>query len=250
MKAKILVAGDSIGKGVVYDEKRRRYVHSAKGFCDLLTPYMAGALYNTARFGQTIGPGLERLSRDIKSIKPDMVWIEFGGNDCNFNWEEVAAAPDKTHIPATPISEYEDTLDKLIWFCIEQGATPVLMSLPPLDAERFFTWVGKDEPMRANILKWLGTVMQIYWWHEQYSVAVQQAALRHGLACIDIRRAFLSQGDIRPFLCVDGMHPNEAGHCLIARACLDYIKDTMPEALLAKKEQAPAIPLYPRLNCL
>ena len=250
MRSKILVAGDSIAKGIVYDGDRNRYTHSHKGFCDLIAPYLNGPLKNTARFGNTIRPGIERLRRDIVSFRPDIVLIEFGGNDCNFDWEEVAAAPEKDHIPATPIPEYERILDEAILDCMEHGCIPVLMSLPPLDAERFFLWVGRDESMRENIRKWLGTVMHIYWWHEQYSAAIQQAALRHRTGYIDIRRAFLARGDFRDHLCIDGMHPNEQGHFLMALSCLSYIREHAPDLLKREKQTAAALPLYPSLNCL
>lgn len=250
MGAKILVAGDSIAKGVVYNVDRGKYTHSRNGFCDLVAPFLNGTLKNTARFGQTIPMGWERLKRDIAAVKPDMVWIEFGGNDCNFDWDEVAAAPEKDHIPATPIREFERVLDEIILLCQEHGSTPVLMSLPPLDAERFLRWVGRDESMRENILRWLGSVMHIYWWHEQYSAAIQQAALRHRTGYIDLRRAFLALGDFRDHLCIDGTHPNEQGHFLMARACLAYIRDNAPGLLKQEKEKAQAVALYPGLNCL
>ena len=162
----------------------------------------------------------------------------------------MAAAPAKDHIPATPIPEYERILDEAILYCREHGCTPVLMSLPPLDPERFFLWVGKDDAMRKNILKWLGTVMHIYCWQEQYSAAIQQAALRHRVGYIDIRRAFLARGDFRDHICVDGMHPNEQGHFLMARACLSYIRDNAPDLLKREKETARPISMYPGLNCL
>lgn len=250
MKSKILISGDSIAKGIVYDTERNRYAHSHKGFCDLIAPYLAGPLKNTARFGQTIRLGFDRLKRDIANSKPDIVLIEFGGNDCNYDWEAVAAAPDTDHIPATPIPEYERILGEAIQYCRDHGCTPVLMSLPPLDPERFFLWVGRDESMRKKILKWLGTVMHIYCWQEQYSSAIQQAALKHRVGYIDMRRAFLARGDFRDHICIDGMHPNEQGHFLMARACLAYIRDNAPDLLKREKEKAKAIPLYPRLNCL
>ena len=250
MKSKILVAGDSIAKGIMYDPDHKRYAHSHKGFCDLIAPYLSVPLKNAARFGQTIRPGFDRLRRDIAGLGPDIVLIEFGGNDCNYDWDEVAAAPDKDHIPATPVCEYERILNETILYCLEHGCTPVLMSLPPLDAERFLRWVGRDDPMRESILQWLGTVMHIYWWHEQYSSAIQQAALRHRVGYIDIRRAFLARGDFRDHLCIDGMHPNEQGHFLMARTCLSYIRDNAPDLLKQEKETARAIPMYPRLNCL
>ena len=58
MKSKILVAGDSIAKGILYDLERRKYAHSHKGFCDLIAPYLSGPIKNTARFGNTIRTGL------------------------------------------------------------------------------------------------------------------------------------------------------------------------------------------------
>ena len=36
---------------------------------------------------------LIELRKDVISENPDIVLIEVGGNDCNFNWDEVAKHP-------------------------------------------------------------------------------------------------------------------------------------------------------------
>lgn len=41
---------------------------------------------------------------------------------------------------------------------------------------------------------------------------------------IDIRGAFLQTADFTRLLCIDGIHPNEEGHKLIASKIFDYIK--------------------------
>ena len=41
---------------------------------------------------------------------------------------------------------------------------------------------------------------------------------------IDIRGAFLQTADFTNFICIDGIHPNEKGHKLIAAKIFEYIK--------------------------
>jgi len=101
---------------------------------------------------------------------------------------------------------------------------PVLMTLPPLDADRYFKWVSKNStPVGDKILTWLGSVCKIYWWQERYSSAITSIAQETGTHCIDVRSAFLKTPDFRQFLCIDGIHPNEQGHKIIAEKIIEYI---------------------------
>jgi len=42
------------------------------------------------------------------------VLMNFGGNDSDFLWQEISAAPDELHKPKTPIDFFEQTYLKLI----------------------------------------------------------------------------------------------------------------------------------------
>lgn len=76
-----------------------------------------------------------------------------------------------------------------------------------------------------NILKWLETTSKIYWWHERYNAAIIQIAEETETRWIDVRGTFLTEMDFRNYICVDGIHPNEKGHHLIARKILTYTRE-------------------------
>ena len=82
-----------------------------------------------------------------------MILVEYGGNDCDFNWEEVAAAPEAEHLPKTPLSKFEGMMRGAVKAIKDKGITPLLMSLPPIDAERYIGWITKTGLSKQNIVK-------------------------------------------------------------------------------------------------
>jgi acyl-CoA thioesterase I len=219
-----LVSGDSISRGVIYDEGKGKYSVLDEGYVALVQRRLKGIVQNASRFGSTIIRGIGRLGRELAKDKPDIVLIEYGGNDCDFAWSEVAAHPDMPHEPQTDLSLFEETLTGSVESLKEQGIVPVLMTLPPLEADRYLKWVSKEDPQtEAGIMKWLGSVAKIYWWQERYSSSIVGVAERTGTRWIDVRGAFLRSPDFGALICRDGIHPNELGHELIARTIVDYI---------------------------
>ena len=230
----IIVSGDSISRGVVYDEARGRYSLLADCYVGILSRLLKGAVHNAARFGNTITRGLKRLPAEISSRKPDIVLLEFGGNDCDFDWAEVARDPGAAHMPHTDYARFRQLLAGEIADLKKAGVSPVLMTLPPIDAERYLRFIsGGAAAASENIVKWLGGVTKLYWWQERYTVAVAGAAAAAGARIIDIRGAFLRTPDYRTLLCADGIHPNAAGHRVIADTILDFIKPNCPFLLKA-----------------
>lgn len=230
-----LLYGDSISKGVVYDEERDKYVLLEKSFGNILQDKLNGVIQNAARFGNTIIKAAGRLQNDVLKKKPDIVVIEFGGNDCDFNWEEVAKDPKAEHQPNTDYNLFQSLLKGLIESLRKTGIVPVLLNLPPLDADRYFKWISRNSAAAGEkILEWLGTVTKIYWWQERYNSAIISIAKETGTRLIDIRSAFLRQPDFTKLLCKDGIHPNEKGHGIIAEQIYSYVKSNY-KFLLAEK---------------
>lgn len=158
--------------------------------------------------------------------KPDVVIIEFGGNDCDFDWDKIANDPEGHHEPKTDFNMFGKLLKNIIETLEKSGITPVLLNLPPIDAERYFKWISKNSTVIGEkILRWLGSVSRIYWWQERYNSAVISIAEETKTRWIDIRSAFLKQPDYREFICADGIHPNERGHKLIAGKIFEYVKN-------------------------
>ncbi|WP_236612122.1 hypothetical protein [Caldanaerobacter subterraneus] len=46
-----------------------------------------GTVKNIAKFGSTLLKGIDILKKHLSKDKPDIAVIEFGENDCDFDWE-------------------------------------------------------------------------------------------------------------------------------------------------------------------
>lgn len=238
--AKYMISGDSISKGVVLDEVRNKYVVLEDNYVALLQNKLKGAVHNTARFGNTLLKGFGHLKRDVLKEKPDVVLIEYGGNDCDFNWNEIAENPDGDHTPKTDFNVFERMLTETIEFLRSKDVIPVLMNLPPLNADQYFKWVSGSNPdAERNILQWLGSVTKIYWWQERYNSTIVKVAEATKTKYIDIRGAFLEHPDFTRFICVDGIHPNRDGHRIISERVLEFIREHYGSLLQDHGELAP-----------
>ena len=224
MNQGICILGDSIAKGLLFDAQRNRYAIAKENIGKQITQVIGNSVTNLSKFGCTVTDGLARFEKQ-KDAPQDCktVLMNFGGNDSDFLWQEISAAPDELHKPKTPIDVFEQTYLKLIASVRKCGFTPILLNLPPLDHTRYFALISR-ELNADNILKWLGgTSAFIYRWHEQYNVAVHKIAQTANVKLIDIRSAFLQRRDYSRFLSDDGIHPNEEGYALIAEAVMQYL---------------------------
>ena len=222
---KFMVSGDSISKGVIFDEDKSKYVILEGNYINLLKSKLNGIIQNTARFGNTLIKGVSKLKDDVLSNHPDIVLLEYGGNDCDFNWNEISNNPKGDHKPKTDFYTFENKLKETLNFLKTNQILTIVMTLPPLNADRYLKWVSRNDPLtETNILNWLGSVTKIYWWQEKYSSAVIKIAEETNTKWIDIRGAFLQYPDFTKFLCPDGIHPNEFGHRIIANKIIDFIK--------------------------
>ncbi len=211
--------GDSIGKGVVYDSARARYVSCSASFVKLTEQEEACHVENFSRYGCTVTRGRELVKKNTGRIEEaDGVLLEFGGNDSDFDWQRISDNPDAAHVPHTPLSLFVDTYKGTIEEIRKLGKRPVLLNLPPIDEKKYFRWISRGLSAE-NILKWLGgDAIYIYRWHEMYNAAVCDICNATGTPMIDIRSAFLIRKDYSDYLCEDGIHPNEKGHLLIREA--------------------------------
>ena len=221
----IQVWGDSVLKGVVYDSARSRYTLLKDSAISMLSKTFRVPFENLSRMGRTAPEALEIM----KSMEPDtfrgkLVVIEYGGNDCDFNWAEVASAPDAPHAPHTPVEQFTQALKEMAGHVRAMGGTPLLCSLPPLDPRRYLKWIVRDGLDEGRILSFLGVPERIYRWQEYYSTLVMKAAAEVNCRWLPLREAFLSAVRGEDVLCEDGIHPNDRGHQLIYDAAVEFEK--------------------------
>jgi len=215
--SKIDVLGDSILKGVVLDEAAGRYRLLKNSAVNVFAQLFHLDVKNHSHFGCTAPKALANLDRTLASgFKADMVILEFGGNDCDFDWAEVSGDPDGEHEPHTSYDTFVEAMQTMIQMLLAKGITPVLMSLPPIDSCRFFDWITKPDNVDPDkVLTFLGDKDSIYRHQERYSLAITKLAYKNNLPLVDVRDAFLKQKNVGTCLCLDGIHPNEKGQKLI-----------------------------------
>ncbi len=204
----VTIYGDSILKGV----RRENGGYTIdRGWGARLEKAFGTAVVNRSRFGCTIGKAMPIIRRDGEAVydRGDLAVLEFGGNDCDYRWAEIAAAPGESHICNTPPEEFVRQYEEAVELVRRSGRTPILMTLPPIDSNKYLHFICRDGLNRENILHWLGDVEAIYRWQETYSRLVEEIARRTRTSLIDLRRGFGE--DAEALLCEDGIHPSQAG---------------------------------------
>lgn len=221
---KIEILGDSILKGIqVNPLNNRYYTKNDIDFASLSSSYSL-EFKNDSRFGCTVVKGSRIIQEKVlNGFHCDALVMDFGGNDCDFIWDEISKNPFELHEPHTPIELFTQEYTKLIRFLKDHNIMPIITTLPPLDSQRFFQW-WCNNLNKENILKWLGSIDQIYKHQELYSNQVQKIAISEKIPLIDLRSEFLMDSNPSSLICEDGTHPNSNGQKKITKAFDDFLR--------------------------
>ena len=212
----ITIYGDSILKGILLENGR--YTINREWEKRFAESYDDISVYNRSRFGCTIQRAFGLIRRDCeKAYSPeDCALLEFGGNDCDYDWAQISCDPAKDHDCKTPPERFKSTYREAIRLIRKSGRTPVLVTLPPIHSERYLRFICRDGLSRENILSFLGDVDAIYRWQKKYSDMAAELAEEEGTMLIDLRRAFFADGRApEELLCTDGIHPSRSGQGVI-----------------------------------
>ena len=216
IQRKVAIWGDSILKGVIFDDVKGAYGLLAENCAALVSRILGMTIINKSKFGSTIDRGFSHLERTLKSgLDCDAVLLEYGGNDCDFDWSAVAADPSLPHQPHTDLAHFKQILQQMIDMLRDQQIEPILMSLPPIVGDRYLDFIVSKGLDRDNLMQFLGDAHQIYRWHEAYSLVVTQLAAKNKCLYVPVRETFLTRRNSTDLICADGIHPNEQGHRLM-----------------------------------
>jgi len=173
------------------------YVAEVDARLRLLQPERPVRVFNTGVGGDTVRDLAARWDTDVLALRPDWLSVMIGINDV---WRFFDSDPVK-QAQAVPPSEYRGTYDALLGRVRPRLQGLVLMT-------PYYVEPRRTEPMRARM--------------DLFGGIVRELATRHGAILVDTQAAFdQGLGPADPAtLAPDRVHPNAAGHALLAQAFL------------------------------
>ena len=224
--------GDSILKGVVFDDIKASYSLLKENCVQIAARALGLTVVNRSRFGSTVDKGRQLLEKALADgLACDAVLLEYGGNDCDFDWAAVSADPTGVHESKPPLPALESGLGDMVEMLRARDIQPVLMSLPPIDGHRYLEFlIVRGHLDRTNMLRFLGSSQRIYQYQEAYSLAVTRLAHERKCLYVPVREEYLLRRSAEDLLCSDGIHPNEKGHTLMQEI---FTRSSVARLLLA-----------------
>ena len=222
----LVIFGDSIPKGIIYEDGR---IKRAKVCAvDLLNNYYKfDTVKNYSVYGQTLARLMSKGTIDeyLKTVDysaRNYAAICIGGNDADYDWRTIATKPDEFHLPLTPIGDYAAMLDSAVKKLIGSGHKVFLLTLPPVYSQLYFSNVISKIADGDSIMRFLsGDVSNIYRHQELFNYEVIKCAFRNDVKLIDICSALLNDRTCSDKYCLDGVHPNEIGQNFLASTIID-----------------------------
>ena len=169
-------------------------------------------MINAGISNTTSGQAVERLDTDVRRFEPDYVIIQFGIND---SW--IDAYQGKTE-PRMALEEYAAALTTIITTLRADGAKPILMTANPMRWSEFYGDELKDPALGFDFDDPRGINRLL----DVYSERVREIAREENVPLVDVSERFEAydrvpgQSISEILLPNDDIHPNDAGHALIA----------------------------------
>ena len=218
----VTLFGDSILYGIIVKPDTLKYAKCPDYDLRQVGANLGFDLLNLSQMGRNSKEGVDAVNLYLtRHPAPDYAIIEFGGNDCDRNWTEIANGV-QGHVKMTE-KEFKENLLEMVTTLSSHGTRVALMNMPPVSSLPFFNWVAPTDEAKSAVRSHLGDVEQIYRTHENYSKIISELSHELNIPLIDVRSPF--GGDPSSLLCVDGVHPNPDGYKLIKERLTEYLKN-------------------------
>lgn len=176
-------------------------------------------VHNAGIGGNTTREAKKRLAKDVLQHKPRIVVMQFGINDSAIDvWKKPPSTESRV-----PLPEYEANLREMISAARAQKAKVILMTTNPLRwTQRLKDMYGKPpyQPDKEDGFESPTLV--------RYNEAVRKLAIELKVPLIDIHALYpgfaKEHGKTIDDLLLDGMHPNDLGHQLVAGQLVPEIR--------------------------
>jgi len=226
----VAIFGDSILRGVMIDNITKKYVFSKSIDWKGIEKELNIKISNFSKMGSTIKYGYSKLDNYLKNNPDaDVIILEFGGNDSDYDWIKVASEKSEKHTSKTSMCDFEKILNDMLDLIIQEDIKPIMMTLPPIHSTRYFDWLTRNGINKESILNFLVDKEVIYRRQELFNAKIVEIANKRSIELVDIRSRFLASDDFLNLICEDGIHPNEIGENLIVQCFIEKFQKTKEE---------------------
>lgn len=213
--------GDNLLKGTIFNTSEKKYQILENNFVNLVKSTLQLTLLNRSQSKIMINSAVRAFSKYSLEIKKyTYVLLSFGNEESNLDWNKLF----DQHKKATPkmsLKMFRSYYVKLIRTIQKRHKTPVLLSLPPINADIVFENACSMYNKIGLVKNLKQTISQ---WHQIYNLEIFKIARDLDIPIIDITSCFLKKDNYRSFLGSDGIYPNRQGHLLIANEIKKFYK--------------------------
>jgi lysophospholipase L1-like esterase len=199
---------------------------AARGPLKVYAKILEQELSDTGRSARIINAGIggnntvqarARFEKDVLTHKPNIVAIQFGINDAAVDvWKD----PPET-MPRVDAATFRDNLRFFSRALLAQDCHVVLMTPNPMRwTDKLRALYGKP-PYQPDAVDGFNVILS------RYAQIVRSVAQQEAVPLVDVYARFMDfeaqQGNRLDDLLLDGMHPNDRGHQLIADALVPVL---------------------------
>jgi len=186
-------------------------------------------VFNAGIGDTTTRDAIERLDRDVRSHRPDIVIVQFGIND---SWIDVDLG---STTPRLTRAEFRNNLRAIVRILRADGARLVLMTPNPMRWEDpYYIKAFQEHPGFLDTAEERGIDRLL----DEYAADVRAIGAAERVALVDVNQAFEAYGrepgrSINELLLAgDGIHPNQAGQAFVCRLLAEKIlKEVLPPGM-------------------
>ena len=216
----VVVFGDSILKGVItIPNSEKLFDTTENDSLSLAQKELGFELDNRSIYGNITSKGLVKLQKFYeKGGEADFCVIEFGSNDCDYDWG--------TLVQKVPLEDYLANLAAMIKLCRDHKVTPLMMGLIPYVCDDWFKTIIKGQDEKA-ILDFLGGSPETLGKNQLiYKNAQADFVQKNNVQFLDPWTIFEGHKEL---MCFDGIHPNEKGYELLSKAWIKFLSEVKKE---------------------
>ena len=216
---KVVVFGDSILKGVITKPESKNLFDVTPN--DALTwaqRKLHFELDNRSIYGNITSKGLQKMQKYFdKGEHADFCIIEFGSNDCDYDWNIFAPGAELPPFdqiqPKVLFDDYLKNIETMVKLCRDNKVTPLLMNLIPYVCNDWFKTISKGHDADA-ILKFLGGTAETLGENQaRYNNALTKYANDNKVKILDYWEIATTIPDFKKkYMGPDGIHMNEDGY--------------------------------------